>query len=168
MKKTAIALALLALGSISFAAHSEEADPILLTITGKIAKTNSPDKKAYTFTYKDLVATGQTTIKATTTYTTDTVFKGTLVRNILKKIGADKDAKTLTLIGQDGYQVHAPISDFEKWDAVLADTLDGKRLTLATKGPLWTMFPLDAHPKELKNTVIASQLVWNLVALKVE
>lgn len=168
MIKKAIHMAFFAIGMISQSSQADEANPVLLTISGKISKTNSTDKKTYTFGYKDLVALGQTTIRATTTYTADTEFKGTLVRDILKKVGTDKDAKTITLVGQDGYQVHAPITDFQKWDAVLADTLNGKRLTLATKGPLWTMFPLDAHPAELKNSVIATLLVWNLVSLKVE
>jgi hypothetical protein len=167
MKKTALSLALVAIGMIS-SAHAEDANPVLLTVSGKISHTNSPDKKSLTFTYKDLATLGQKTIKATTTYTTDTEFKGTLVRDVLKKAGIDKDAKNITLVGLDGYQTRAPISDYQKWDAVVADTLNGKRLTLATKGPLWLMFPLDAHPEDLKNSVIANQLVWNLVAIKVE
>ena len=143
------------------------AEKPLLVITGKIAKTNSPDGKSYTFDYAALSQLQPTVIETTTQWTSKAKFKGPLMRDLLKFVGAKADAKTVLVNTLDNYPVTIPVSDFNKWRVVLAYEQDGKRLTVATKGPLWIMYPIDEDPAHLDTHVIAGRLAWAVNAIDV-
>lgn len=162
MFRLLIALALVALTTSTFAA-----DKPLLVVTGKIAKTNSADGKSYTFDYAALSQIQPNIIETTTQWTSKARFKGPLMRDLLKFLGARPDAKTIQVSTLDNYPATIPISDFTKWRVVLAYEQDGKRLTTATKGPLWIMYPIDEDPEHLDTHLIAGRLAWAVNAIDV-
>ena len=145
-----------------------QSDAKMLTVTGRITKTNSPDKMSYTFSMADLQKLGDVHVKSTTRYTGVGDFAGPRIRDILKAVGADPAATVVSVVALDGYQQTIPVTDFAKWDVIVAHSLNGKRLTVESKGPLWIMYPIDAHPAELLNNATTMKLVWSLTGLVVK
>jgi len=74
---------------------------------------------------------------------------------------------TVTATAANDYSVEIPVSDFLDYDVILAITMDGERLTLRDKGPLWIVYPRDDHP-ELSSPLINSRWIWQLVALELK
>ena len=153
-----------------FPSWSAAADPaaVLLTVTGNIQPVKAAPGKKVTFNFKELSALGTTSIRATTTYAGNAEYTGPLMKDVLTKAGMPATAKEVILVGLDGYQIRVPVSDFMKWEVVLAHTQNGKRLEIETKGPLLVMYPNDKYPKELRNHATNIKQVWALVSVKVQ
>jgi len=167
-----ISLAIVALVTCSvfnpMVASAQDDGAKLLTVSGRITKTNTPDKKGFTFSYADLKSLNQVTVSNTGVYAPPkSQYTGPLLRDILKTAGIAPDAKEVILVGLDGYQFRVPISDFSKWEVVAAHSQNGSRLTVETKGPLWVIYPNDKHPNELNNHTTNVKEVWALVTIKV-
>lgn len=144
-----------------------QSDQKMLTVSGKIAKTNTPDGK-YVFSLAELNKLGDTTIKSTTRYTEVGDFTGPKIRDILKHVGVKPDAVSVSVVALDGYQQTIPLSDFQKWEVIAAHSLNGKRLPIEAKGPLWIMYPIEKYPGELMNNATTMKLVWSLTGLVVK
>ena len=127
-----------------------------------------PAGKKATINFKELSALPVTSIRATTNYSGNAEYTGPLMKDVLAKAGMPATAKEVILVGLDGYQIRVPVSDFVKWEVVLAHTQNGKRLEIETKGPLLVMYPNDKYPKELRNHATNIKQVWALVSVKVQ
>ena len=158
------AVAVLSAPLASFA----QSDAAILTVSGRIGRTNSADHKSYVFSFAELQRLGDAQITSTTRYVGAAKFAGPRLRDILKAVQAPADATEVSVVAIDGYQKAIPISDFAKWDVIAAHTLNGKRLTVESKGPLWIMYPTDKYPGELLNDETTSKLVWALTGLVVK
>jgi hypothetical protein len=146
------------------------ADPaaVLLTVTGNIQPAKTAAGNKVTFNFKELSALATTSIRATTNYSGNAEYTGPLMKDVLAKAGMPATAKEVILVGLDGYQIRVPVSDFMKWEVVLAHTQDGKRLEIETKGPLLVMYPSDKYPKELRTHTTYGKQVWALVSINVQ
>jgi len=144
-----------------------QADKKMLTVSGKITKANTPDGK-YVFSFEELQALGDTTITSTTHYTVVGDFTGPKIRDILKAVGVAADATAVSVVTLDGYELTIPITDFGKWEVIAEHSLNGKRLAIEAKGPLWIMYPMDKYPGELMNNATSAKLVWSLTGLVVK
>ena len=145
-----------------------QSDAAILTVSGRIGRTNSADHKSYVFSFAELQKLGDTEITSTTRYVGTAKFTGVRIRDILRAVQAPADATALSVVAIDGYQQTIPIADFAKWDVILAHTQNGKRLTVESKGPLWIMYPTDKYPGQLLNDETTSKLVWALTGLVVK
>ena len=96
------------------------------------------------------------------------VFKGPLARNVLEAAGIDP-AKVTTIhaTAANDYTVEIPAADFAKYDVILATEIDGKRLTLRDKGPIWIVYPRDDHD-ELDDPKVNARWIWQLVEMRAE
>lgn len=92
-------------------------------------------------------------------------FEGVLVRDLLKRVGADGTVVHASAIND--YMVEIPISDFERFDVIIAYRVDGAALSSRDKGPLWMIYPRDAHA-ELQDIRYDYRWVWQLNVLEVE
>lgn len=167
MKFKSFLLAAALVAAVMPSASFAQADKKVLTVSGKITKTNTPDGK-YVFTMADLQKLGDTTIKSTTRYTEVGDFTGPKIRDILKTVGVKPDAVSVSVVALDGYQQTIPLTDFSKWEVITAHSLNGKRLPVEAKGPLWIMYPIDKYPGELMNNATTMKLVWSLTGLVVK
>jgi hypothetical protein len=96
------------------------------------------------------------------------IFEGPLARDVLAMLQPDDNSSGIvTATAANDYSVKIPASDFLDYDVILAMTMDGERLTLRDKGPLWIVYPRDDHP-ELSNPLINSRWIWQLVALELK
>ena len=170
MKNKIVIFSLAVFFLAGFASRADAADPaaVLLTVTGNIQPAKATAAKKVTFNFKELSALGSTSIRSTTTYAGSAEYTGPLMKDVLVKAGIPATAKEVILLGLDGYQSRVPVSDFMKWEVVLAHTQDGKRLEIETKGPLLVMYPSDKYPKELRTHTTYGKQVWALVSINVQ
>lgn len=91
--------------------------------------------------------------------------KGVLMRDLVKYAGGR--GTSIKIIALDGYAMDIPMSDFDKYDAVVATEIDGKPLTVRDHGPAWLIYPASQHP-ELKDTVYDSRSVWQIKTIEID
>lgn len=94
-----------------------------------------------------------------------TEFSGPLARDVLAMI-AKPDANSAILTAANEYAVEIPISDFETYDVIFATSMNGRRLSLRDKGPIWVIYPMSQH-SELRDAVYNDRLIWQLVRIEV-
>lgn len=153
--------------NMSLAQDSSLANPsgeVLLTITGNIEKTNEGD--AALFDRDMLQALPERTLE-TSTVVTDGVklFEGFLMRDLLDHVEAE--GETVTASALNDYIIEIPMEDFRRFDVLVATHMGGKRLSPRDKGPLWIVYPRDAHG-ELQDIRYDYRWVWQLIELDVK
>ncbi|WP_114966143.1 hypothetical protein [Alkalilacustris brevis] len=135
------------------------AEGVILSITGRI------EGESARFTRAELEAFEQHSLQ-TSTSVTDGVreFEGFLMRDLMAAVGATGDS--VEALALNGYQIAIPIADFERFDVLGALSMDGARLSPRDKGPIWIVYPRDAH-LELDDIRYDMRWVWQLQALDV-
>jgi len=153
------------LGSLSHAAEPlpPAKGPVILTISGKIEQTNST--AGAQFDKEMLEAIGRASI-TTRSEVSDVpqVFEGVPLRAVLDRVGAKGKAMRATALND--YVSMVPLEDLQ-FEPILAMRVDNRALTVRDKGPLWIVYPRDAH-KVLQDTRYDSRWVWQLSKLNIE
>lgn len=134
----------------------------MLTVTGNITKTNQPNKKSFIFSFNELSKLPNTVVRTKTKWTAVSNFSGPMMRDILSAVGANVDAKKVELRCHNNFVVTIPISDFKRWEVILAYSQNDQRLTMATKGPLWIIYPVDQYKSELNNNLTREKFAWGV------
>lgn len=139
------------------------AGPVLLTVTGKIEKTNSD---GVALLDENILSTFREHRIETRTPWTDGIarFDGVLLSDVLAAVGASGSSLFAEAI--NGYRIELPISDAEKFGVLLAMRMDGKLLSRRDKGPLWIVYPRDSNA-EIQDERYDSRWVWQLNKLEV-
>jgi len=121
----------------------------------------SDANKTKTFTRKDLSSYKQFSITQETFWTDGaTTFKGPLLKDILTKNAFT--GKFLTAIAYNDYKVKIPREDFYSYNVILATHVNGKEITVRSKGPLWLIYPWGNHT-ELDQKIYYARSIWQLV-----
>tara|TARA_R100000365_G_C2697008_1_gene36833 strand:+ start:67 stop:603 length:537 start_codon:yes stop_codon:yes gene_type:complete len=142
------------------------ADPvneIVLTMTGNMDLAKFDGRAVFDQAMLDALPT---TVLETSTVVTDGVkrFDGFLMRDLLDHVGAEGEIVTARALND--YVIDIPMADFERFDVLVATHMDGARLLPSDKGPLWIVYPRDAHT-ELQDIRYDYRWVWQLVELEV-
>lgn len=137
-------------------------DQAILTVTGNISKTNQPNKKSFIFSFNELNQLPRTVVRTKTIWTSTSDFTGPLIRDILSYVGVNSSAKAVEVRTIDNFVVTIPISDFNRWEVVLAYSRDGQRLKTKTKGPLWIIYPVDKYKTELNINQTRPKFAWGV------
>ncbi len=154
-------LALLGLGLLVACAGigPSHAAPLLEIVVAGADRTVTLDRA-------DLAALPRTTVVTATPWTAgETRFEGVLLRDLLGELGlpaGDVVARAL-----NDYEATIPAADIAGYDVLVADRLDGEAMSIREKGPLWIIYPLDAHP-ELAGPDTEAKMVWQLFRLTVQ
>ncbi|MEQ5801908.1 molybdopterin-dependent oxidoreductase [Halomonas sp. H10-9-1] len=137
---------------------------VILTVSGAIGLTNVDDEARL-----DAHMLAALPRERLTTHTSVTdgpqTFEGFLARDLLAALQAK--GETVTARALNDYLTEIPAADFERYDVMLADTMNGERLTRRDKGPLWIVYPRDAHA-ELQDIRYDYRWVWQLRQLEIE
>lgn len=154
--------ALLAQGKAAHTATGQEDikhDKTLLKITGQVAggEANLDREALYALPHEELV---------TSTVVTDGqhVFSGFLMRDLLEQV--DAQGGHVTAVALNDYAVDIPVSDFYRFDVIVAYSMDGEVLSRSDKGPLWIVYPRDDH-ENLQDIRYDYRWVWQLYQLDV-
>lgn len=143
---------------------AEPTGDIILTITGNISNTNA--EGAANFDLDMLHALGLKTVRTLTSWTDGTQeFDGVLMRDVLAAVGAEGDA--VEAVALNDYSFKIDTEDFEQYPVLLATTLNGQRLRVRDKGPLWIIYPRDDFI-ELQSQATDLKMVWQLRRLIVK
>ena len=165
-RKLVLAAAVIAAVFTSAAHASQDA---FFTVTGKITQgtAGADGKKTYVFDHAGFDKLPQTTVSTSTSWTDGVhVFKGPLLRDVLKTVGAQ--GNDLEAFAIDDYMSRIPAADATKYNVIVAETMDGKPLPTEKFGPLWIIYPRDQFPSELKNPLTDGKFAWQLYRLSVK
>ena len=136
---------------------------VALTISGNIGHSN--DSGRLRLSIDQLKALPQKTIKTSTRWTKgDKIFRGPLLRDVLAL--AKPQGRSMFAVASNEYRVEVPLKDSEDYDVILALELDGKALTMRSKGPIWIIYPWSDQP-ELEKGKYYSRAIWQLIELDI-
>lgn len=144
-------------------ALTEPTGKVLLTISGKIENTNVDERAEFDF--EMLSALGLTSIKTATPWTSaDTEFKGVLTKKLLEAVGAF--GTTIKATALNDYTIELPIEDYSDFNTLLATHLNGERMSVRNKGPIWVIYPNDDQP-DVPGLVLENRMIWQLKTIEI-
>ncbi len=147
------------------AASSSASSPVLLTITGAVARTNRPAfdpavdilmgkhkvqfERAYALDYARIAALPVRRFRATLEYDGKKhELAGPLLTRVLQLAGARlDDAAVLAMRAVDGYAPELRVADARRYAYIIATHRDGKPIALGGLGPLWAVYEADRFPE---------------------
>lgn len=141
---------------------------VVLDVSGNLAVTNTPGGTAI-FDRAMLAAMPRSTIETSTPWTDGIQrFDGVSLAVLIQRLGID--ARTVSARALNDYSYTFDVADAVTRGAIIADTNNGKPMSVRERGPLWIVFPLDAL-SELDGAgrhEIQSRMVWQLKQLTFE
>ncbi len=167
MRFKAILFAAIAMlfGSVCGAAAVDAPEgPVLLTISGGIATTNQDGKLL--LDEKAFEALPFTTVKTETPWTEGmTTFEGVSLKALLDLAGAQ--GKTIHAVALNDYAVDVPAADADNPSVIIAYRMNGERMRVRDKGPLWLIYPLSDTP-DLRTEETHSKMIWQIKELVIQ
>ena len=137
--------------------------PVILTISGQIEQTNGSGLAR--FDQEMLEALGKASfVTGTELSAKPQLFEGVALRAALERVGAR--GKVIRASAMNDYEIPIPVEDL-RYEPILAMKVDGKVLMVRDKGPLWIVYPRDAH-EVLHDVRYYARSVWQLNKLHVE
>lgn len=155
------------------------ADQIVLTVSGRInleAFHNSFNLEAkqrpklsnaeFKFDLQTLESLPQHQFITTTPWSNQAIhFSGPLMRDVLMVVGAQGQNIRATAIND--YRINIPIDDALRFDMIIATRMNGERMSVRDKGPLFVVYPFDSQPV-LKQARFYERSIWQLKSLEVD
>lgn len=92
-------------------------------------------------------------------------FSGPLLRDVLAMAGAQGQQLRATAIND--YRIQIPVDDTMRFNVIVATRMNGQRMSVRDKGPLFVVYPFDTLP-ELKQARYYERSIWQLKSLEVE
>jgi hypothetical protein len=118
-----------------------------------------------TFTDQELLAFPQIEFKTSTIWTPEPfTFSGPSLASVLKAADAAKGA--LSMVAVNDYKVEVPFDRIEDRAPIIANRINGAPFSIRDKGPLWLVFPFDAHPR-FQTEETYSFSIWQLTQIRV-
>ncbi len=137
---------------------------VMLTIAGNIKNTNVGAEAQ--FDLEMLHALGYRTLRTSTPWTDGThEFGGVLMKDLLDAVGAHGETVFVESLNSTGYRID--ISEFANYPVLLATSVDGERLRIRDKGPLWIVYPRDEY-SELWQQPTERRTMWHITRLSIE
>ena len=166
MQKRAFLLAALSLslGSAWAGPLAAPTGKVVLTITGKISETNSPQGAQWDMAMIEKLP--QHSFTTLTPWEKQPIqFTGPLLRDVLAAVKAQ--GSVIRAMALNDFQSTIPVEDALKYDMVMALKMNGQPIPVKTKGPLFIVYPFDAKP-ELRSAVYYERSPWQLKSLTLE
>lgn len=136
---------------------------VILTVTGKIDVFNVG--KTAQFDRAMLESYGSSSFTTWTPWFNNPVtFSGLPMTKLMEVVRAS--GSTVVATALNDYETRIPISDFKRFNVLLAIKRDGKYMPISDKGPLFIVYPYDSNP-QLKSQKYYSRSAWQLDRLKV-
>jgi hypothetical protein len=139
------------------------AAPFELEVQGHIDHTNDATHSVYRISEAQLLAMPAHSITTSTVWTPRSTFTGPLLKDVLKLAGAHGERMELRAL--DDYSVTIPVGEALHYGAILAYSMNGRRLKVRDFGPLFLVYPRDAYPSELSGPEADARFVWQVKAL---
>ena len=138
--------------------------PVILTVSGTVDHAEADG--AARFDHATLARIGTTTLKTTTPWTEGvTTFEGVLARDLMAAL--DAAGESVVAVALNDYEKEIPVSDFHDRDVLLAWSIDGRRMRVRDKGPLWIIYP-NKSGADSQSLETRSRMIWQLHELRVQ
>jgi hypothetical protein len=154
---SAVAVIVMAAWSCAMAAPNSCPTDAELEVSG-LVKPNS-SRGSFLFSDADFLALKTVKLTTATAWTPRSEFVGPELSTVLAAAGVSPNATEMRFYAIDAYEITIPISDLTKYRPVMAHTQNGQRLEIATRGPLFLVYPRDQYP-ELTAIKGQAQFVW--------
>lgn len=142
----------------------EPQGPVLLTVSGEVPVTNSPD--GATFDLHMLEALGTTSFTTTTIWTEGPQrFTGVSLHDLVTALEVTEG--TLRAVAINEYSAEIPISDAVRGGPIIAWARNGSLMGVRDMGPLWVVYPYDDR-NEYRSEIIFARSIWQLSRIIVE
>jgi hypothetical protein len=137
--------------------------PVVLTVSGAIAATNSPEGAQFDLAMLDALGTAE--FETTTIWTEGPqVFRGVSLRRLADVLQAD--GAVIAASALNDYTVEIPLSDAVEGGPILAFEQNGEVLSVRDKGPIWVVYPYDSA-QAYQSEVIYARSIWQVKRLEV-
>lgn len=91
-------------------------------------------------------------------------FSGPLLQDVLDTTCSN--TKKIKLTALNDYAIDIDFSKLKQYQPIVALSVNGKRLSIREKGPLWVMLPLDDH-KDIDERSLDGMMIWQLSDIQV-
>ena len=91
-------------------------------------------------------------------------FSGPLLADVLDT--TCNNVVKIKLTALNDYAIDMDFSKVKKYQPIVALTVNGKRLSIREKGPLWVMLPMDDH-KDIAEKSMDGMMIWQLSDIKI-
>lgn len=143
---------------------SKPAGKALLTLSGNIENTNEDGKAV--FDIASLEKLGMVSFQTTSPwYNGRTTFTGIPLQKLMDYVGAKGSVVKVTALND--YTTEIPLSDFKKYNVILALKINGTYMRIRDKGPMFVVYPYDSLP-ELNNQIYYSRSAWQVSRMNIE
>lgn len=157
------ALAMFGLAGAAAAAIDAPTGPALLTISGAVANTNQDGKLV--LDAKAFESLQFETVKTATPWTEGVMtFEGVSLKTLLDLAGVT--AGNIHAVALNDYAVDVPVADAENPHVIIAYKMNGEKMRVRDKGPLWLIYPLSDEPA-LANEATHSKMIWQIKELSI-
>lgn len=137
---------------------------VILTLSGNIENTNRDGKAVLDIA--SLEKLGVVSFQTTSPwYNGRTTFTGIPLQKLMDYVGAKGTVVKVTALND--YTTIIPLSDFKKYNVILALKINGEYMPIRDKGPLFVVYPYDSIP-ELNNQVYYSRSAWQVSRMDIE
>jgi hypothetical protein len=137
---------------------------VLLTLSGNIENTNEGGKAV--FDLASLEKLGMVSFQTTSPwYDGRTTFTGISLQKLMDYVGAK--GSVVKVIALNDYTTEIPLSDFKKYNVILALKINGEYMRVRDKGPLFVVYPYDSMP-DLDNQIYYSRSAWQVSKMNIE
>jgi hypothetical protein len=145
---------------LAFASPADAEDTIL-TVTGNITAGAEVN-----MTLSDIEALGSARIVTTTPWHDGKVtFEGVPMSRLMEAVGAN--GTVAFVLALNNYSSEVPLSDFTRFEPILAYKKDGRVMGIADKGPLFIIYPYD-DVAELKSELYYSRSAWQVRSIEIQ
>ncbi|MEH0886169.1 molybdopterin-dependent oxidoreductase [Enterobacter sp. UNJFSC 003] len=137
---------------------------ILLTMSGNIENTNEDGKAV--FDIASLEKLGVVSFQTTSPwYNGRTTFTGVPMQKLMDYVGAKGTIVKVTALND--YTTIIPLSDFKKYNVILALKINGQYMRIRDKGPSFIVYPYDSLP-ELNTQIYYARSAWQVSKMSIE
>lgn len=137
--------------------------PVILTISGRLGVFNRENTAQ--FDRAALEALGMESFTTSTPwFDGPQTFEGVPMARIMRTVGAQ--GTVVTAIALNDYSTEIPMSDFARYNVLLALKRNGEYMRVRDKGPLFIVYPYDSAP-ELRGQPYYGRSAWQLSQLVV-
>jgi hypothetical protein len=150
-------------GAVRAQALGTPTGPVVLTVRGRIQRSNQADVAAFDMAMLEALAQHSFSTK-TPWFAQPRKFTGPLLRELLNVVGAK--GTTLRVAALNDYRIDIPFDDARRFDVTLARLIDDRPITVREKGPLFMIYPFDSDTA-LRNALYYSRSVWQLKSIDV-
>ncbi|MGV1917707.1 molybdopterin-dependent oxidoreductase [uncultured Agrobacterium sp.] len=137
--------------------------PVVLTIKGSLEHPNAGDSAQFDIEMLEALP-GRKGVMETPWTEGKTEFSGPFLKAILEAAGAS--GATIKLMALNDYSADVPMEDVTNIDSILATRMNGQRISVRDKGPLFMIYPFDQNPS-LYNEKYFSRSVWQIKSIEV-